>query len=80
MVVKLFCQYLESVLLKFNRNVPTFHVTDVATLCILGKSTSELLWGLSVLELNRYEQISVLTDSDLKYRLNSLLYEYNDIF
>ena len=28
----------------------------------------------------RYEQSSTLTNSDFKYRLNSLLYAYKDIF
>ena len=35
---------------------------------------------LGVHEPNRYAQISVLTDSGKKYRLNSLLSEYKDIF
>ena len=58
----------------------TLHFTDTATLCILGKSTSELLSVFSVFQLTRYELISALTNSYFKYRLNSLLHEYKDIF
>ena len=50
------------------RTLATFHFIDAATSCIFDKSTS----GLSVLEPTRYEQISALTNSDFKYRLNSL--------
>ena len=40
------------------------------------ESQSELICVLSVLDPTRYEQIYALTDSDFKYRLNSLLNEY----
>ena len=62
------------------RTFATFHVIDAVTSCILGKSRSELPCVLTVLQPSRYEQISALTNSDLKYRLNSLLHEYIDIF
>ena len=62
------------------RTFATFHVTDAATSCILGKSTSELLCVLTVLQPTRSERISALANSDLEYRLNSLLREYKDIF
>ena len=62
------------------RTFATFHVNDAATLCILSESTSELLCILTVLQPTRYEQISALTNSDFKYRLNCLLYKYKDIF
>ena len=61
------------------RTFATFHVIDAATSCILDKSTTELLCVLPVLQLTRYEQISGLTNSDFRYRLNSLLREYKDI-
>ena len=35
---------------------------------------------ITVLQPTRYEQISALTNSDFKYRLNSLLHECKDIF
>ena len=54
------------------RTFETFHVIDAATLCILGKSMSELLYVLSVFKPTRYEQIFALTNSDFKCRLNSL--------
>ena len=63
-----------------NITFATFHVSDGATSCILGKSTTELLCVLTVLQPTRYEQISELINSDFKYRLNSLLREYKDIF
>ena len=44
------------------------------------ESQSELICVLSVLDPTRYEQIYALTDSDFKYRLNSLLNEYKYIF
>ena len=62
------------------RDFVTFHVIDAATSCILGKSTSELLCALTVLQPTRYEQISTLTNSHFQDRLNSLLLEYKDIF
>ena len=62
------------------RTFATFHVIDAVTSCILGKSMSELLCILAVLQPTRYEQISALTNSDFKYRLNSLLHEYKYIF
>ena len=49
------------------RTFATFHVIDAATSCIFGKSTPELLCVLTVLQPTRYEQISALTNSDLKY-------------
>ena len=58
----------------------TFYAFDVATSCILGKSISKLLCVLSILKSIKYEQISALTNSDFKYKLNSRLYEYKDIF
>ena len=58
----------------------TFHVIDAAILCILGRSTSELLCVLTVLQPFRCERISASADSDFEYRLNSLLREYKDIF
>ena len=58
----------------------TFHVIDAATSCILGKSTSELLCFLAVLQPTRSERISALANSDFEYRFNSLLREYKDIF
>ena len=48
------------------RTFATFHVTDPAISCILGKSTSEILCALAVLQPTRYEQISALTNSDFK--------------
>ena len=48
------------------RTFATFHVIDAAASCILGKSTLELLFVLTVLQPTRYDQISVLTNSDLK--------------
>ena len=62
------------------RTFATFHVIDAATSCILGKSTSELLFILTVLQPTRSERISALANSDFEYRLNSLLREYKDIF
>ena len=62
------------------RTFATFHFTDAKTSCILGKSTSELLCFLTVLQPARSEQISALANSDFEYRLNSLLREYKDIF
>ena len=62
------------------RTFSTFHVIDAATSCILGKSLSELLCVLTVHQPTRYEQISSLTNSDFKYRLNSLLHESTKIF
>ena len=62
------------------RTFATFHVIDAATSCVLGKSTSELLCVLTVLQPTRYEQISALTNSNFNYRLNSLLREYKNIF
>ena len=81
MVAKLLYRHLEDELLKFIPTAPAKeHVIDVATSCILGKSTSELLCVITVLQPTRYEQISALTNSDFKYRLNSLLHECKDIF
>ena len=57
------------------RTFATFHVIDAATSCILGKSTSELICVLTVLKSTRFEKISTLTNSDFKYRLNSILHE-----
>ena len=62
------------------RTFTKFHVVDTKASWILGKSTSELLCVLSVLELTRYEQISALIDLDFKYRLSCLSYECKDIF
>ena len=56
------------------RTFATFHVIDAGALRILSKSTSKLLFVLSVLEPIRYEQISALTSSNLDYRLTNLLY------
>ena len=58
------------------RTFATFHVINTVASCILGKSTSELLCALAVLQPTRYEQISALTTSDFKYRLSSILHEY----
>ena len=58
----------------------TFYVIGAATLHILGRSTSELLSVLTVLQPTRCERISALANSDFEYRLNSLLREYKDIF
>ena len=93
MVGKLLYRYLESVLLTFVPTVPTrelsrhfmsltlqHRVIDAATSCILGKSTSESLCILTVLQPTRSERISTLANSDFEYRLNSLLREYKDIF
>ena len=54
------------------RTFATFHVINPATSCILGKSTSELLFVLNVLKLTRYEEIYVLTNSDFKCRLKEV--------
>ena len=62
------------------RTFATFHVIDAATSCILGKSTSELLCVLTVLQPTRSKRISALANSDFAYKLNSLLREYKDIF
>ena len=62
------------------RTFATFHVIHAATSGVLGKSRSELLCVLTVLQPTKYEQISALTNSEFKYRLNSLLHEYKDIF
>ena len=64
----------------YKRTFAKFYIIDAATTCILGKSTFELLCVLTVLQPTRYEQISALTSSDFKYRLNSLLRDYKDIF
>ena len=61
------------------RTFATFHVIDTTTLCIIGKSTSEWLCVLTVLQPTRSERISALANSDFEYRLNSLLREYKDI-
>ena len=80
MVAKPLYRYLESVLLKFIRTLPTrelsqpFNVIDDATSCILGESTSELPCVLSVLKPIRCEQIYVFSNSDFK------LHEYKNIF
>ena len=58
----------------------TCHVTEAATSCILGKSTSELLCVLTVLQPTRSERISALANSDFEHRLNSILPDYKDIF
>ena len=42
------------------RTFATFHVIDTAASCILGKSTSELLCVLTVLQPTRYDRISGL--------------------
>ena len=44
------------------RTFATFHVTDAATSCILGKSTSELLCVLTVLQPTRSERISAFAN------------------
>ena len=44
------------------RTFATFHVTDAATSCILGKSTSELLCVLTVLQPTRSEGISAFAN------------------
>ena len=62
------------------RTFAKFRVIDAATSCILGKSTSELLCVLNVLQSTSSERISALANSDFEYRLNSLLREYKDIF
>ena len=62
------------------RTFATFHVIDAAASCILSKSSSELLCVLTVLQPTRYEQISALTNSNFKYKPNSLLHEYKYIF
>ena len=85
MVAKLLYRYLESILLKFIPTVPTREISQhfMSLRCkivYLGKSTSDLLYFLTVLQPTRYEQISVLTNSDFKYRLSSLLNEYKDIY
>ena len=61
------------------RTFATYDFTDAKTSCILGKSTSELLCVLTVLQPTRSEQISALANSDFEYKLNSLLREYKDI-
>ena len=62
------------------RTFATCHVTEAATSCILGKSTSELLCVLTVLQPTRSERISALANSDFEHRLNSILPDYKDIF
>ena len=78
MVEKLSYRYLESVMLKFITTVPTRELSQ-HFMSLRLQSTSELLCVLPVLQLTRYEQISGLTNSDFRYRLNSLLREYKDI-
>ena len=62
------------------RTFATCHVTEAATSCIIGKSTSELLCVLTVLQPTRSERISALANSDFEHRLNSILPDYKDIF
>ena len=86
MVAKLLYRYLESNVVDIcsnctdKRTFATFHVIDAAKSCLLGKSTSELLYVLTVLQPTRSERISALANSNFEYRFNSLLREYKDIF
>ena len=61
------------------RTFATFYVMDNATSCIPGKSASELLCVLTVVQPTRSERISALANSDFEYSFNSLLREYKDI-
>ena len=85
MVAKIFYRYLESVLLTFFPTVPTreflqhfMSLTLQYHVFLANLRLSYLV--LTVLQPTRSERISALTNSDLEYRLNSLLREYKDIF
>ena len=62
------------------RTFATFHFIDAAISCIHGKSASDLLYDLTVLHPTRSKRISALANLDFKYRLESLLRWYKDIF
>ena len=85
MVAKIFYRYLESVLLTFFPTVRTreflqhfMSLTLQYHVFLANLRLSYLV--LTVLQPTRSERISALTNSDLEYRLNSLLHEYKDIF
>ena len=85
LVAKLLYGYLESVLLKFIPTVPSKELSQhFMSLMLQHRVFSANLrlsyFVLTVLKPTRYEQISTLTNSNFKYRINGLLHEYKDIF